>query len=64
MKKYIVFIALLFSLVACQDYLEEKTVNTLTQDFYKSPDGLESLVKGCYQVLRFKPDYNQGHYLF
>lgn len=64
MKKYIVFIALLFSLAACQDYLEEKTVNTLTQDFYKSPDGLESLVKGCYQVLRFKPDYNQGHYLF
>ncbi|MBW8326946.1 MAG: RagB/SusD family nutrient uptake outer membrane protein [Prolixibacteraceae bacterium] len=64
MKKYIFLFALIFSFVACEDYLEEKTVNTLTQDFYKSADGLESLVKGSYQVLRFKPDYNQGHYLF
>jgi len=64
MKKYIVLIVLFFSFSACQDFLEEKTVTTLTQDFYKSADGLESLVKGCYQILRFKPDYNQGHYLF
>jgi starch-binding outer membrane protein, SusD/RagB family len=64
MKKYIVIFALIFSFVSCEDYLEEKTVNTLTQDFYKSVDGLESLTKGCYQILRFKPDYNQGHYLF
>jgi len=64
MKKYIVIFALIFSFTSCEDYLEEKTVNTLTQDFYKSADGLESLVKGSYQILRFKPDYNQGHYLF
>lgn len=64
MKKYIVLFALILSFSACKDYLEEKTVNTLTQDFYKSADGLESLVKGSYQILRFKPDYNQGHYLF
>ena len=64
MKKYIVIFALFFSFMSCEDFLEEKTVNTLTQDFYKSVDGLESLTKGCYQILRFKPDYNQGHYLF
>lgn len=64
MKKYIVLFALIFSFSACKDYLEEKTVTTLTQDFYKSADGLESLVKGSYQILRFKPDYNQGHYMF
>jgi hypothetical protein len=64
MKKYIVIFALIFSFSACKDFLEEKTVNTLTQDFYKSAEGLESLVKGSYQILRFKPDYNQGHYLF
>jgi hypothetical protein len=64
MKKYIVIFALFLSFVSCEDYLEEKTVNTLTQDFYKSAEGLESLVKGSYQILRFKPDYNQGHYLF
>jgi len=64
MKRYIVIFALIFSFVACKDFLEEKTVTTLTQDFYKTADGLESLVKGSYQILRFKPDYNQGHYLF
>ncbi|HWS01234.1 MAG TPA: RagB/SusD family nutrient uptake outer membrane protein [Prolixibacteraceae bacterium] len=64
MKKYIILFALIFSFSACKDFLEEKTVTTLTQDFYKTADGLESLVKGSYQILRFKPDYNQGHYLF
>lgn len=64
MKKYIVLFALIISFASCKDFLEEKTVTTLTQDFYKSADGLESLVKGSYQILRFKPDYNQGHYLF
>lgn len=64
MKKYIILFALIFSFSACKDFLEEKTVTTLTQDFYKTADGSESLVKGCYQIMRFKPDYNQGHYLF
>ena len=64
MKKYILIFVLIFSFSACKDFLEERTVTTLTQDFYKSADGLESLVKGCYQIMRFKPDYNQGHYLF
>ncbi len=64
MKKYIILTALIFATVACEDFLEEKPVTTLNQDFYKTADGLESLVKGSYQILRFKPDYNQGHYLF
>ncbi len=64
MKKYITITALILSFTACQKYLEEKSVNTLTQDYYKTTDGLEALVKGSYQILRFKPDYNQGQYLF
>lgn len=65
MKKYIIILAVLFAVSACkEDFLEEKTVNTLTQDYYKTTDGLEALVKGSYQILRFKSDYNQGHYLF
>jgi starch-binding outer membrane protein, SusD/RagB family len=64
MKKYISIIALIISFTSCQKYMEEETVNTLTQDYYKSVDGLESLTKGCYQILRFKADYNQGNYLF
>lgn len=46
-----------------EDFLEEKAVTTLTQDFYKTTEGLDILVKGTYQILRFKPDYNQGHYI-
>ena len=66
MNKYISLLvcagALTFA--GCQDFLEEKQVTTLTQDFYKSPEGLETLVKGTYQILRYKPDYNPGNYVF
>jgi hypothetical protein len=65
MKKYIALIALIFFFASCsKDFLTEKTVATLNQDYYKTVDGLESLVKGSYQLLRFKADYNQGQYLF
>lgn len=65
MKKYIAALLVAFTVLGCQDeFLEEKVVTTLTQDYYKSPEGLETLVKGTYQILRFKSDYNQGHYLF
>ncbi|MBN2611560.1 MAG: RagB/SusD family nutrient uptake outer membrane protein [Bacteroidales bacterium] len=64
MKKYISIIVMILSILACEDYLEEKSVTKLTQSFYNTTEGLETLAKGSYQVLRFKPDYNQGHYLF
>lgn len=65
MKKYIAIISLIiFSLSSCKDYLQEEVVTTLTQDYYKTTEGLESLTKGCYKILRYKGDYNQGEYLF
>jgi hypothetical protein len=65
MKKYIAIIALIIFSTACKkDFLVEKTVTTLNQDYYKTADGLESLVKGSYQILRFKADYNPGQFLF
>lgn len=64
MRKYIAAILIAGTLVGCQDFLEEKVVTTLTQDYYKSPEGLEILTKGSYRILRYKSDYNQGHYLF
>jgi starch-binding outer membrane protein, SusD/RagB family len=64
MKKYILLLIMIFSIGACRkDFLEEKAVTTLTQDYYKTAEGLETLVKGTYQILRFKPDYNQGQYI-
>ena|GEM_PF-128682 len=67
MKKYsiILFVALaFFPFTACEDFLEEEMVTTLTQDYYKTTEGLECLCKGCYKILRYKGDYNQGEYLF
>lgn len=65
MKKNIIFIlALILTFSACKDFLEEEVVTTLTQDYYKTTEGLESLCKGSYKILRFKGDYNQGEYIF
>ena len=64
MKKYIPILALLVISLGCKDYLEEKTVTTLTNTFYVTAEGLDALVKANYQLMRFKPDYNHGHYLF
>lgn len=64
MKKIILSIIVSLVLASCSDFLEEKSVTVLTQDYYKSPEGLEVLTKTCYQILRYKPDYNQGHYIF
>jgi hypothetical protein len=65
MKKYIILIVALFiSFTSCKDYLKEEQVTTLTQDYYKTTEGLESLCKGSYKILRYKGDYNQGEYLF
>jgi hypothetical protein len=64
MKKYILLLIMILSIGACRkDFLEERAVTTLTQDYYKTAEGLETLVKGTYQILRFKPDYNQGQYI-
>ena len=56
MKKYILLSLLITSLFSCKDFLEEKSVTTLTQDYYKTAEGLQSLCKGSYQFLRFKSD--------
>lgn len=65
MKKYILSLLTTAILISgCADFLDEKPITTLTQDYYKSVEGLKSLTKGTYQILRFKSDYNQGQYLF
>jgi hypothetical protein len=58
MKKYIAFILLFASIVSCKDFLDEKQVSTLTQDFYNSEVGLESLIKGLYVYARVKHEWD------
>lgn len=66
MKKYflVLFTLSVFSFMSCEDFLEEEVVTSLTTDYYKTVEGLESLCKGNYKILRYKGDYNAGEYLF
>jgi hypothetical protein len=65
MKKIILIITIIFTFLACQkDFLEEEAVTVLTQNFYRTTEGLEALVNGTYQIFRFESDYNSGNYLF
>lgn len=65
MKKNILIIATLAagSLFSCQDFLEEEMVATLTQDRYNSPEGIEELVNGAYEGLRFHHNYEWSYAL-
>ncbi|WP_417887934.1 RagB/SusD family nutrient uptake outer membrane protein [Zunongwangia sp.] len=57
MKK-LLYIALLISIISCSDnFLEEEMVSTLTQDRYNTPEGIEELVNGAYEGLRFHFNY-------
>lgn len=65
MKKIIFIISIVFVFLACQEeFLEEEPVTVLTQNFYRTAEGLEALVNGAYQVFRFETDYNPGNFLF
>jgi hypothetical protein len=58
MKKYIFFfLVVLFS--SCRDFLEEKMVSTITQDYFETEDGLEELIVSTYNALRWKYGYVQ-----
>ncbi|NDW11452.1 RagB/SusD family nutrient uptake outer membrane protein [Bacteroides sp. 214] len=62
MKKYIVasmIAATLFT--SCgDDFLNEKMVATITQDYFETEIGLEQLIVGTYSTLRVTKQYNQG----
>jgi len=58
MKKYIAFLLLIASSVSCEDFLIEKQVSTLTQDYYNNEAGLESLIKGLYVYARVKHEWD------
>jgi hypothetical protein len=58
MKKFIAFILLVASVISCKDFLDEKQVSTLTQDYYNNEAGLESLIKGLYVYARVKHEWD------
>lgn len=56
--------ALLFvvcSIQSCKKFIKEELVTTLTQDYYKTDQGLEDLVKSAYAPLRWKFENEQSY---
>lgn len=66
MKKHIIPIITLFlvPLTSCKEFLDEKMVSTITQDYFESEKGVEELVVASYNTLRWKYGFMEGPYLF
>ncbi len=61
MKNFLTYLTFLILFSACQDFLEEEMVATLTQDRYNTSEGLEELVNGAYEGLRFHHNYEWSY---
>ena len=62
--KRILYIITIFSIFSCsEDFLEEEMVATLTQERYNTPEGIEELVNGAYEGLRFHFNYEWSYVL-
>lgn len=46
---------------ACKKFIDEELVATLTNDYYNTPDGIEKLVTGMYDGLRFHFNYEWAY---
>jgi hypothetical protein len=60
MKKYFAILLIFFagSIVSCKKFLNEKQVANLTQDYYKTEEGLNSLINGLYVYARVKHEWD------
>lgn len=61
MKKYISILAILFtcsSMYSCKDFLEEKQVSNLTQNYFNDESGLNTLINGLYVYARVKHEWD------
>ncbi len=59
MKKYIISILIIAFFSSCSDeFLNEKQVSSLTQDYYNSESGLNALISGLYVYSRVKHEWD------
>lgn len=64
MKKLIITsIIIIGTFGSCSDFLKEDLVATLTQEHFDSPAGIEDLVNGAYEGLRFYHNYEWSYAL-
>lgn len=52
------FIVAVTSIESCKKFLTEKQVSNLTQDYYNTQSGLESLINGLYVISRVKQEWD------
>ena len=67
MKKQIMTLltaSLLLGTSCSNDFLEEKMVSVITTDYFDTETGLEQLVVGSYNALRWKYGWTEGTYTF
>ncbi len=50
-----------FNLLSCKKFIKEELVTTLTEDYYKTDNGLEDLVKSAYVPLKWKFEGEQSY---
>ena len=60
MRKYIICFLIISSFSACQNFLDEKQVSTLTQDYYNTESGLDALINGLYVYARVKHEWDSN----
>ena len=61
MKKYILISLLILGCYSCTDnFLKEKMVSTITQEYFNTEQGLEQLIVGTYDAFRVSKQYHQG----
>lgn len=58
MKKYILIFLIFAPFISCDDFLEERQVSTLTQEFYNTEAGLDGLIRGLYVYARVKHEWD------
>lgn len=58
MKKFIFTILITAAFTSCSDFLEEKQVSSLTQDYYNTEGGLDALIKSLYVYARVKHEWD------
>ncbi|MBC7828000.1 MAG: RagB/SusD family nutrient uptake outer membrane protein [Chitinophagaceae bacterium] len=56
-----VAVLILFTIASCKKFIKEELVTTLTQDYYKTDQGLEDLVKSAYVPLKWKFQGEQSY---
>ncbi|MGF2410990.1 RagB/SusD family nutrient uptake outer membrane protein [Ferruginibacter sp.] len=61
---FIAAIMALFMVVSCKKFIKEELVTTLTEDYYKTDNGLLDLVKSAYTPLKWKFEGEQSFSLW